>query len=465
MSDVAASADPTATKPVLEPPPPSRRLPPGPRGLPWIGTAITLARDPLGFILELGHHYGSVSYTRFGPYHVYMLNEPELIEDVLIGKHRLCTKDKSTRDLMPLAGNGLLTSEGEPWRKQRKLASPPLQPKRIASYGATMRECAERAFGALRDGQELDLHALLGQVTLEIVGKTLLGVDATGDAERIARVIELFMQYFERQAYSPEGLLPLFVPTPRRVRMRRAVADLDRIIYPMIARCRANGAQEDHLLARLINARDEDGEPMSDLQLRDEAVTMLLAGHETTALALTYALYLLARHPDAAARLQAEVDGALAAAPSDPMALCTLPYLNAVARETMRLYPPAYVIGREVTEPFTIGGYHVDRGSQLLISQYTLQRDPRFFPEPERWNPERWLDGRGDALPRFAYFPFGGGPRVCIGNHFAMMEIAIVLATFVHALTVQLPAGYQLQPAPLVTLRVQGGLPARVHLR
>jgi cytochrome P450 len=192
---------------------------------------------------------------------------------------------------------------------------------------------------------------------------------------------------------------------------------------------------------------------------------MLLAGHETTALALTYALYLLARHPDVAARLQAEVDGALAASPSDPMALCALPYLNAVTRETMRLFPPAYVIGREVIEPFAIGGYRLERGSQLLISQYTIQRDPRFFPEPERWSPERWLDGRADALPRFAYFPFGGGPRVCIGNHFAMMEIAIVLGTFVHQLAVQLPDDHPLRLAPLVTLRVQGGLPARVRTR
>jgi cytochrome P450 len=273
------------------------------------------------------------------------------------------------------------------------------------------------------------------------------------------------MQYFERQAYSPEGLLPLFVPTPRGVRMRRAVAELDTIIYPMIARCRANGAREDHLLARLINARGEDGAPMSDLQLRDEVVTMLLAGHETTALALTYAVYLLSTHPAVAARLRAEVDAAFASTPIDPMALCALPYLNAVARETMRLYPPAYVIGREVVEPFELDGYRLEKGAQVLISQYTIQHDPRFFPQPKRFQPQRWLDGAQDALPRFAYFPFGGGPRVCIGNHFALMEIAIVLATFVRKLAVQLPGDYELETTPLVTLRVSGGLPARVQLR
>ena len=465
MNDAVVTVDPSLPKRIPDPPRAPGALPPGPRGLPLVGTAITLARDPLGFLLELGHRYGPVSFTRFGPYRVFMLNDPELIEDVLLGKHRQCVKDKSTRDLTPLAGNGLLTSEGEPWRKQRKLAAPPLQPKRIANYAATMLDCSERAFGKLRDGQELDVHALLAQTTLEIVGKTLLGVDATGEAERISRVIDLFMQYFERQAYSWEGLLPLFVPTPRRVRMRRAVAELDGIICPMIARCRANGAQEDHLLARLINARDEDGEPMSDVQLRDEAVTMLLAGHETTALALTYAVYMLATHPDVAMRLRAEVDQAFSAVPADPMALCALPYVNAVTRETMRLYPPAYVIGREAIEPFEIGGYAVKKGDQIMVSQYAVQRDPRFFPEPERFNPDRWLDGAADALPRFAYFPFGGGPRVCIGNHFAMMEIAIVLATLAHKLEVQLPSSHEIKLAPLVTLRVTGGLPGCVHVR
>jgi len=439
-------------------------LPPGPRGLPILGTALTLFRDPLGLLRDLGHHYGPVSFTRFGPFSVFMLNDVELIDTVLVGQHRRCVKDKSTRDLMPLAGRGLLTSEGEAWRQQRKLAAPPLQPKRITGYAQTMQDCVERACAALGDGRERDVHAELAQLTLEIVGKTLLGVDARADAERIAHVLDVFMKYFERQAYTAESLLPPSWPTPARVRMRRAVRELDAIIYPMIERCRSSGADQDHLLARLVNARDEDGQPMSDLQLRDEAVTMLLAGHETTALVLSYAVYLSSTHPEVARRLRAEVDPAFATGSADPMALCALPYLNAVVRETMRLYPPAYAIGREVVEPFELGGYALPRGAQLLISPYTLHRDPRFYPEPERFHPERWLDPAG-AVPRLAYLPFGGGPRVCIGNHFATMELAIVLATLVHRLELEVPASYQLTLAPLVTLRLAGGLPARVSKR
>jgi cytochrome P450 len=461
-----ATAD--TTRPVRSPEPPqgaNGTLPPGPRGLPLVGTAIAMARDPLAFLIDLGHRYGPVSFTRIGPWPVYMINDPELIEEVLVGKHRNCIKDKSTRDLMPLAGQGLLTSDGEPWLRQRRLAAPPLQPKRIAGYATTTLQCAERAFAALRDGESRDMHAVLAEVTLEIVGKTLLGVDARGETERIARALDLFMVYFDRQVYSWQGMLPMAVPTPSRVRMRRAVRDLDRIVYPMIARCRASEADADHLLARLVHARGEDGEPMSDLQLRDEALTMLLAGHETTALALTYSLFLLTTHPEALRKLQAEVDAAFAGGAPDPMALCALPYLQAVAREALRLYPPGYVIGREVVTPFELGGYTLERGAQLSVSPYTVQRDPRFFAEPERFVPERWLEPSAAELPRFAYFPFGGGPRVCIGNHFATMEVALVLATLLRRLEIEIEPGYQLRPTPLVTLRVAGGLPARIRLR
>jgi cytochrome P450 len=393
-----------------------------------------------------------------------MLNDVELIDAVLVGQHRLLVKDKSTRDLIPLAGNGLLTSEGEAWRKQRKLAAPPLQPKRITGYAQTMQDCVERACAELGDGRERDMHAELARLTLEIVSKTLLGVDARGDAERIAHVLDVFMKYFERQAYTAESLLPLSWPTPARVRMRRAVKELDAIIYAMIARSRSAGADQDHLLARLVSARDEDGQPMSDLQLRDEVVTMLLAGHETTALALSYAVYLLSTHREVALQLRAEVDPAFATGSADPMALSALPYLNAVIRESMRLYPPAYALGREVVEPFELGGHSLPRGAQLLISPYTLHRDARFYPQPERFDPERWLGG-ARAVPRLAYLPFGGGPRVCIGNHFATMELAIVLATLVHRLELEVPASYRLTLAPLVTLRLVGGLPARARKR
>jgi cytochrome P450 len=321
-------------QPVPRPAPSAKapgRLPPGPRGLPLLGNSLAMSKDPLAFLLRLGRDYGPVSHTYFGPWSIYMLNDPALIEEVLLGKHRDCVKDKSTRDLTPLVGQGLLTSEGELWRRQRKVAAPPLQPKRITSYAQTMLDCAERACAQLGNGEERDAQADLMRLTLEIVGKTLLGVDASAQAEEIARVLDLFMAYFGRQLYSWEGLVPLAVPTLSRWRMRRAVASLDRIILPIIARCRRDDSSDDHFLARLVHAQGNDGERMSDQQLRDEAVTMLLAGHETTALTLTYAVLLLAKHPPVAERLRNEVDAAFAASSANPSDLCALPYLNAVA--------------------------------------------------------------------------------------------------------------------------------------
>jgi cytochrome P450 len=410
----------------------------------------------MAFFLSLGHEYGDVSFARFGPWPVYMINEPRLVEELLVGNHRDCIKDKSTRDLSPLVGNGLLTSEGDFWRKQRKIASPPMQPKRIAAYAATAADCAERAFAAYGDDDVRDVQIDMMRLTLEIVSKTLLGVDAQNEATRIGDVLDAFMAYYKRQMYSWEGFLPLSVPTPARRRMRRAVRELDAIIYAMIARCRRDDRDAEHFLARLVNARDENGDGMTDAQLRDEAVTMLLAGHETSALALSYCVYLLATHPDVARRLTTDVDALLDADPSRAPALPSVEYLDAVVREALRLYPPSYAIGREATRAFQIGGYEIPKGAQLVVSQYALQRDARFFPSPRSFTPERWLAPAIDALPRYAYLPFGGGPRVCVGNHFAMMEIAIVLGVLVRHVEVSTVPGFELKLTPLVTLRNEG---------
>ncbi len=386
--------------------------PPGPRGLPLIGSARDLARDILGFVLGLGRRHGPVSFARVGLANIYMINEPELIEEVLIGRHRDCIKDLGTRELIPLVGHGLLTSEGELWRRQRKLAAPPLQPKRIASYARTMVECAEREAAALREGELRDVHVDMMRLTLEIVGKTLLGFDARGEAERISRIVDAAMVYMDKQMNSPQGVLPKWVLTPDRYRFRKGVRELDAIVYHIIARCRAQDSQADHLLARLVQARDEQGEAMTDVQLRDEAVTMLLAGHETTALTLTYALYLLARHPAAVARLHDELDQRLGGRTPGVDDLAELPFLEAVVKESLRLYPPAYLLGREIVSSFELGGYTLPAGDQVMMSPYVMQRDARYFPEPIRFKPERWLEPSAKSLPRFAYFPFGAG-RAC----------------------------------------------------
>jgi cytochrome P450 len=433
--------------------------------VPLLGSLPALTRDPLAFLLDIGRNYGDISYTTIGRTALYVINDPLLIEEVLMGRHRECIKDASTRELKPLVGNGLLTSEGELWKRQRKLASSPLSPKRIAGYADTMVACAERECGSFREEEVRDIHADMMRLTLEIVGKTLLGVDPGSESERISRIVETAMDYFDKQFWSYQALLPPWVSTKERRAFRAATRELDQIMFAIIARARAQGDDAEHLIARLASARDEDGAPMSDGQLRDEAVTMLLAGHETTALTLSYAVYLLSQNPDVAARARAEVDAQLGSRPAAIADLAQLKYTDAIVRESLRLYPPAFAIGREVEKPFEVGGYELPKGVQLTVSPYVVQRDPRFFPEPERFLPDRWLTPREPALPRFAYFPFGGGPRVCIGNHFAMMEATLVLATVLQQLELTVVPGYRLELAPSVTLRPARGVPVLVRRR
>jgi cytochrome P450 len=261
-------------------------------------------------------------------------------------------------------------------------------------------------------------------------------------------------------------MLPAHVLTPARRRVRAGRRELEAMLMRIITRCRREDANAgDHLLARLVAARDEDGEPMSDRQLIDEALTMLLAGHETTALSLTYALYLLSEHPAELARARAEVDAVVGRRSLQAADLPRLRFVDSVIRETLRLYPPAYTIGREVVQTIELAGYEITQGAQLLMSQCVIHRDPRFFPEPSRFRPERWLDEAIEKLPRFAYFPFGGGPRVCIGNHFAMMEATLVLASLLQAVELQVVPGFTLDLEPSVTLRPKHGLRMLVRRR
>lgn len=451
------------------------KLPPGPRGLPFLGALPAMMRDPLKMYLELGLAHGDVSHAFLGPVSAYMVNDSDLIEQVLLGEHQHCVKDEITRHLIPLLGYGLLTNEGASWRRQRKLASPPLQPKRVAEYADLMVKSATRTFDAYKPGELRDLHVDMMGLTLEIVSATLLGLDARGDAERIASVLEAAQHFLETRLYSFSRLLPISVPTPAALRFRRSVRELDAIVYQMIARCRAEGGAGDHLLARLMSARTEDGEAMSDEQLRDEVVTMMLAGHETTALLMMYAVYLLSTHARESERLRAEVDAQLKGRPATFADLPNLPYVDAFVRETLRLYPPVYAFGREVTEPFRVGDYTLPKGSMVLFAPFARQRNPKVFPDPERFQPERWLSTEpGSSAPRvitpagvrrFDFFPFGGGPRVCIGNHFATMEAALLLATLVQKVELSVDPNFQLVLAPAITLRIKNGLSVKVARR
>jgi cytochrome P450 len=414
-------------------------------------------REPFEFATRCARQYGDVMRMRVGPMVVYMVVHPDLIEQVLRRDHRNFIKDKGTRMLAELLGEGLLTSEGETWRRQRRLAQPAFQLDQIQKYGAVMAACAERMLKGWQAGQTRDIHADMTRLTMEIAAQTLLGASMTEQTERVSRAMNDAMIYFA----GPALWFPLYkwLPTPGNLRFRRARRELDRIMYSTIAQRRAEAAAGgDDLLSRLLAARDEDGSQMTDHQLRDELVTLFLAGHETTAQALSFTFYLLGKHPAVAARLAAEVDevlaGRLPASPDVPR----LRYTEWVIKESMRLYPPAPNVGREALCDCEIGGYRIPRGAQVALVQWVAQRDPRWFDDPEVFQPERWDNDLARRLPRCAYFPFGDGPRICIGNQFAMLEAVLILAAIVQRYKLELVPGYKLELFASVTLRPKHGV-------
>ena len=435
-------------------------LPAGPSKLPVLGDALPFMRDPLGYVVRMSREYSALCTTSMGLGMQVWVNDPELIDEVFVARAKTWQKDTNTRQLIPLLGQGLLTSEGELWRTQRKLAAPAFVPKRIATYAQIMTECTTRYARSLRDHELREMHEDIMTLTLEIVGRTLLGVDTQQDSERVAKALEQMGIYFEKRMLTLGGFFMEFMRTPAHARFEKAIAELDSVVARIIDNARKD-PNADFLLARLLAAQTEDGQSMSDRQARDEAMTMLLAGHETTALTITYALYALSRHPEHEARLRAEI-AQLGAAPATPNHLPRLPFLDAVIKETLRLYPAAWIIGRQLTSTLELAGYTLPAGVEVMACPYALHRDARFFREPELFDPERWLDPT-HAPPRYAYIPFGVGPRSCIGSHFAKMEAALVLATLLQHVSVQVVPGYQLELRPLITMRPKAGLPVIVR--
>jgi cytochrome P450 len=407
---------------------------------------------------------GPVVYLPIPSFPTYLVADPELIEHVLVRDHRKYRKDVTTRLLSPFLGNGLLTSEGDFWRRQRRLAQPAFHHQRIASYGRTMVMNASREIANWGDVEKRNIHADMMRLTLGIVSETLFGADARTESDRVSEAIDVFME--RTLGIGGTGLnFPGVIPTPGNRRFARARAELDRVLFALIRRRRASRDDRGDLLALLLAAQDDAGARMTDRQLRDECVTMFVAGHETTALALTFALHLLSHHPDVERALHEELDRALAGRLPDLAGLESLKLTKAIIQETLRLFPPAYGIGREALEDTSLGPYDVPKGTQVLFWQYAVHRDPSWFERPEAFEPGRWLAGLEERLPRFAYFPFGGGPRVCIGNTFAMVEAVLVLAVIASRFRVESLEPLDVPLAPSVTLRPRGGLRARVSPR
>lgn len=451
------------------------RLVEGPRGLPYLGMGLDFTRDPLRFLEKMRARYGDFVHLPMARLSTYLCCDPGLAEQVLVTDAKYYGRDQLTLFLRELLGGGLLTSEGDHWLRQRRLSQPAFHRDRLASYGERMVESARRHAAALPIGTACDVHERLMQLTLDIVSRALFSADVTEHIAVVGEAMEVFMARYA------DPLLMLFprlgkvgfLPSNRRFHEQRA--RVDRVLYDLIAQRHRGKSSGDDLLGLLLAARDEDGSRMSDEQLRDEVVTLFIAGHETTALALTYALQLLAKNPQVEAKLVEELDLVLAGpergAPRDPT-LADLPklrYCEAVILESMRMYPPAWILSRAVREPVTLGGAQLPKDGLVWIPQWLLHRDPRWFPEPRSFRPERWLAEAGEEglrkrLPRCVYMPFGAGQRMCIGNNFAMMEAVLILATWLSHLRFEVVL-QPLELLPSVTLRPRSGLRAKVHRR
>lgn len=422
---------------------------------------VRFASDQLGFLRELAER-GDITEIRMFGKRVFLVSHPDDIETLLVKNARAMQRDDYVDILIRTLGHGLLTSEGELWKRQRKLMSQAFVPKRIQGYGAAMTRVTDAGVRSWRDGAEINVHREMSRLTMEVVADVLFGASVSAkDVDDVRDAMETINAFY---ANSPEAItkLPPWVPTPRNIRMRRAVERIDRLIFEIIAK-RRQGEQRDDLLGVLLAAQDDDGSKMSDQQLRDEAITLFLAGHETTALALSHTIYLLSKNPDVERKLQAELARVLGDRLPTADDVRSLTYVDQVLRESMRLYPPAWTTGREATEDVEVRGVRIPKGAQILMSQWVVHRDPRFFPNPEGFDPDRWSPERSKSLPKFAYFPFGGGPRVCIGNHFATMEATLMLAVILQRFRIELLPGQRLELKPSVTLRQKGpGLRARI---
>ncbi len=438
-------------------------LPAGPPGHFLSGNLAELRRDWLGAFTRYAREYGDFVPFWVGPRRMVLLSHPDLIEYVLLTHNRDFIKSPILRRSSRLLGRGLVTSEGDFWRRQRRLSQPAFHRQRIEGYGQTMVAYAERMLERWRTGERRDVHAEMMELTLAIVAKTLFDADVADEASEIGAAITTAQERFNARLNSILFMIPDVIPLPGNLAYLRAANRLDRTIYRIIEQRRSSGEDRGDLLSMLLHARDDDGSQMTDRQLRDEVMTLFIAGHETTAIALSWTWYLLARHPRVEERLDAELREVLGGRPPTVDDLPRLRYAEMVVAEAMRLYPPAWAMGREALAPCVIGGYPVARGTILVMSQWVMHRDPRYFERPDAFEPERWADGLAKRLPRFAYFPFSGGPRQCIGSGFAMMEAILLLAAIAQRFRLEVPAGHVVSPWPTATLRPRGGVPVVLH--
>lgn len=449
---------------------PGRRIAPGPRGHGLGGSMGDFRADKIGFLMGLRPRWGEVVRFRFGPKTIHLIQHPAHLKVVL--QDRYLNFEKASRGftkLKALLGEGLVTADGGHWQRQRRLAQPAFHGRRLTPFAAVIAAAAERQAAewekAAGYGAAVDVYPAMSRLTLRVVVETLLGSDLpAGGFEVVNRGLAVSLDHMNRNIYRLVDVPPS-LPTPANRRFRRAVAAMDELVYGLIASRRSDAGGREDLLSRLVAARDEEsGERMSDQHLRDEVMTILLAGHETTAIALTWTWYLLALHPDAGRRLRQEVAEVVGERPPAADDAPRLVFTTAVIQEALRLYPPLWAFSRRVREELEIGGFTIPAGSTLFLSPYVTHRHPEVWRDPEAFDPERWLAGDDPAeRVRFAFLPFGGGPRNCIGGGFAVLEMQMILAVLARRFHLELAPGETRVPDPILTLRPAGGMPLLVR--
>jgi cytochrome P450 len=444
-----------------------KRTPPGPKGAPIVGMALQIRKDPLAGMMQMTRDYGDVVRFYVMMQERTIVNSPDLINQVLVIQQAKFHKSELTRRITTrILGQGLLISEGDFWRRQRRLAQPAFHRARMAEYGATMLELAEAHIRNWRDGDQRSISEEMMSLTLDIAVKTLFGTTLPSESRQIGQAMTFLMRYSLRRNRLPVRI-PESWPTPSNRRADRELEFVNSFVQCIIDERRAelNSNHHNDLLALLMGAMDEDGTQMTPQQLHDETMTLFLAGHETTAQMLSWTWFALSGNPAAEEKLHEELHGVLGGRAPAAEDFPRLPYLRAVMNEVLRLYPPAYILARETMEPCELGGFDIHKGSTVVISQWIMHRDERYYDDPLAFRPERWLDGLQDRLPAGAYFPFSTGPRRCIGEGFALLEAAIVIATLAQKFKFRLVPGTEVVPEPLITLRPRNAIQMTLHSR
>lgn len=436
------------------------RYPPGlRRNLPfYLFTRFFKPGNPILLFEHLRASFGNIAHYKLLHNHIVFLNEPEWIREVLVTQAPLFIKERTQRRMKILLGEGLITSEGETHMRNRRIAAPAFHRQRVQAYAGMMVDRAEHMRDEWHDGETLDITSEMMRLALQVVARTIFDTDVTEDVQTINHEVNVIMGLYNFLIALPKAESLLHLPVPGLMRFKRARARLDAVVHKMIAERRASGVDRGDLLSMLLASRDEerDGSGLTDEQVRDEVTTIFLAGYETVANALAWTWILLAQNPEAEARLHAEVDEVLEGRAATFADVPRLRYTEMVVGESMRLYPPAWAMGRQSTAPVTIGPYCFPSGTYFFFSQYILGRTETLFPDPLRFDPERFTAEAKAARPRFAYFPFGAGGRQCIGESFAWMEAILIVATLAQRWKLRLVPGQTIDVQPKITLRPKG---------